>query len=234
MSNSAKPKPEILAVIPARGGSKSVPRKNVRDVAGKPLIAHTIEAALKSKVDRVVVSTDDPEIARVAKEYGAEVPFMRPAELARDEVVTERPIMHAVQFVEEHGYRPDIVVQLFPTNPLRTVRDIDLTIQKLIETGADAVITVNPVTEHPNWMLKLDGDRVRRISAKPIGQRQDQEKLYLLNAAVIATKRDVMMNEEDIFKKDCRAIVIDRERAVDVNTEFDVVVADALLRRNAR
>jgi len=233
MSNQARFKPKVLGVIPARGGSKGVPRKNIREVAGKPLIAYTIEAALKSVVERVVVSTDDPEIARVAKECGAEVPFIRPAELARDGVVTELPIMHAVQFVEEHGYRPDIVVQLFPTNPLRTAGDIDLAIEKLIETRADAVITVNAVIEHPNWMVRLEGDKVRRISAKPIGQRQDQEALYIFNAAVIATKRDVLMNEEDIFKKDCRAIVIDRERAVDINTELDMLVAEALLKRRA-
>jgi len=234
MSNQARFKPKVLGVIPARGGSKGVPRKNIREVAGKPLIAYTIEAALKSVVERVVVSTDDPEIARVAKECGAEVPFIRPAELARDEVVTEPVIMHAVQFVEEHGYRPDIVAQLFPTNPLRTAGDIDLTIEKLIETGADAVITVNAVIEHPNWMVKLDGDRVKRISTKPIGQHQDQEELYFFNGALIATKRDVLMEGRDIFSKDCRAIIIKRDRAVDINTELDLIIAEALLRRRAR
>lgn len=153
--------PEVLAIIPARGGSKRLPGKNLRLLAGKPLIAHSIEDGLKSKyVTKVIVSTDDPKTAEVAKEFGAEVPFLRPAELAGDKV-SDVPVMaHAVQWLEENqGYYPEIIVTLRPTTPIRADDLVDRCIDRLLRSKGSAVRSVRNVGHwHPYWMLRVDSE----------------------------------------------------------------------------
>ena len=136
---------EILGLIPARGGSKALPHKNIRQFAGKPLIAWTIETALACPMlDRTIVSTDDPEIADVSRHWGAEVPFLRPAELARDDTPGIEPVLHAVRWLgENEGYRPDYVMVLQPTSPLRTTEDIEAAIQLARDRQADGVVSRN-------------------------------------------------------------------------------------------
>ncbi len=153
---------KILALIPARGGSKRVPRKNIKELGGKPLLAYTIEQGKASKyIDRLIVSTDDEEIVKVAKEYGAEVPFTRPAELAGD-AVTDFPVfVHTLEWLRDHEqYRPDIVVQLRPTHPLRKPEDIDRAIELLAEhPEADSVRTIKEPDQTPYKMYKIgDGE----------------------------------------------------------------------------
>jgi len=150
---------DVLALVPARGGSKSIPRKNIRPFAGHPLIAYSIAAGLQSKlVTRTIVSTDDDEIAAVAREYGAEVPFLRPAELARDETTDLPVFQHALAWLAEHeGYTPDIVVQLRPTSPVRPPECVDRAVQILLQhPEADSVRGVVPSGQNPHKMWKID------------------------------------------------------------------------------
>ncbi len=153
---------EVLALIPARGGSKSIPRKNIRSFAGHPLIAYSIAAGLAAEsVTRVIVSTDDEEIAAIARKYGAETPFLRPAELSQDNTPDLPVFQHALQWLEEHeGYQPEIVVQLRPTSPLRRVWHIDQAVYRLLEhPEADAVRTVCVPFQNPfkMWQIGPDG-----------------------------------------------------------------------------
>src|SRR5512141_618335 len=152
---------EVLAIIPARGGSKGIPRKNIRDFAGYPLIAYSIAAARQAaSVTRVIVSTDDEEIAAVARQWGAETPFLRPAELAEDKT-TDLPVFeHALKWLEEiEGYRPEIVVQLRPTSPIRPMNMLDDAIQVLLDhEDADCVRGVVPAGQNPFKMWRFNGE----------------------------------------------------------------------------
>lgn len=158
--------PEILALVPARGGSKGIPRKNLISVGGKPLIAHSIEQARASRfVTRTVVSTDDSEIAAVARSYGADVPFMRPAEYAQDMSPDIDVFRHALQWLTEYeGYRPDLVVHLRPTGPVRRVALIDRAIALMLEHGdADALRSVSVPVQTPYKMWRIDRGRLRPL-----------------------------------------------------------------------
>lgn len=151
--------PEVLAIIPARGGSKGIPRKNIKSFAGHPLIAYSIAAGVQAEsVTRVIVSTDDEEIAAVAREYGAEVPFLRPAELAQDQTLDLPVFQHALRWLEEHeGYRPEVVVQLRPTSPVRPPHLVDEAVRILLEhPEADSVRGVVPAGQNPHKMWRID------------------------------------------------------------------------------
>jgi CMP-N,N'-diacetyllegionaminic acid synthase len=224
----------IIAVIPARGGSKGIPGKNVRGLVGKPLIAYTVEAALESKtLKRVVVSTDDAKIAEVAKSYGAEVPFLRPAELAKDDTPGLLVIQHAVKYMEEdEGHKLDVVVVLQPTSPLRSERYIDEAVEKLLRTGADSVITVCKVRHHPFWSFTVKGERLYPFSEKgiTISRRQDLPEIYAVNGAVYAVRRDVLFEQNSVFGRDTRAILMLHEESVDIDDYFDLFVAEMMLK----
>jgi N-acylneuraminate cytidylyltransferase len=153
----------VLALIPARGGSKRIPKKNIKHLAGKPLIVHSIESARKSKyIDRLITSTDDSEIAEVARKHGSEVPFMRPAELANDMANDFSVFSHALEWLEQtEGWKPDIIVQLRPTSPLRTVEHIDAAIELLSQNKeADSVRTVTRPEQSPYKMYKITEDNL--------------------------------------------------------------------------
>lgn len=226
----------IVGVIPARGGSKGVPLKNIRELCGKPLIYYVIKAALTSKyLRRVIVSTDHEEIARISREYGAEVPFRRPADISED-VPTELVMQHAVKFIEKEEHRKiDIVVTLQATTPLLNNKDIDAAIEKLVNEDCDSVITVKEIEEYPWWMMKMN----KKGWVKPfLGQdmagetmvRQTLEKLYIPNGGIWATKRDVVMKENRIIGKKCGAIVMPLERSVDIDTELDFKIIETIMR----
>ena len=184
----------ILGVITARGGSKSIPRKNIRELAGKPLIAYTIEAAKESGVfDRIILSTDDEEIAGVARRYGCEVPFMRPPELAQD-TTPHLPVMqHAVAWLkEQEGYEPDYVAILQPTAPLRQAFHLREAVELLQKTGADSVVSMMEIPGHfsPYWAVKVDeqGLGTLLVSGEPIRKRiprrQSLPKAYTNSGAI--------------------------------------------------
>lgn len=223
----------ILAIIPARGGSKSVVRKNVRLLCGKPLIAYTIEAALSSKlINRVVVSTEDEEIAKVSKKYGAEV-ISRPTELAQDNTPSLPVYQHAIRHLEKmEDYRPEIIVTLQPTSPLRTVADIDTAIHMFLEKGCDSVVSVCEA-EHPlGWMYTLKRDRLKPIvkGDEKVTRRQDAPKVYRLNGAVYVTSREIIMKENRVLRRDKRAHIMPLERSIDIDTELDFKLAELLMR----
>lgn len=224
----------VLGVVPARGGSKGVPRKNIRDLGGRPLIVHTIDAARASRIDRVVLSTDDEEIAAVAVEAGAEVPFRRPADLASDTASSLHVVQHALLACEaEEAARYDAVMMLQPTAPFRLAADIDLAIERLELTGADSVISVVDVGGHHPARMKFV-DRDGRLVDPPFAEgrenqnRQELEPMVIRNGAIYLTRRDVLVGGS--FKgADCRGLVIPATRSVNIDTELDLRWAAWLL-----
>jgi CMP-N,N'-diacetyllegionaminic acid synthase len=224
----------VLALIPARGGSKGVTRKNVRPLAGRPTIAWTIDAARGSaRVDRVLVSTDDEEIRDTALALGAEAPFLRPPELAADDT-GDRPVYdHALAWLaEQEGYAPEVVVWLRPTAPLRTAADVDGAVELLLRTGADCVRSVCAAEHHPYWMKRLEGDRlVPLLDADEAGypRRQLLPPVYRLNGAVDAVRCAKV--SEELWGGDVRGYEMPWERSVDLDDEVDFLLAELLLGR---
>ena len=230
----------VLGVIPARGGSKRIPRKNIRLLAGKPLINYTIEAAMESKcLDRLIVSTDDDEIAEVANKCGAEVPFLRPAELAEDETPDQPVFRHALEKLRKlSNYEPEIVMNLRPTTPLKTPQTIDKVIATILETKADIVRTMSPVTgvHHPYWMYKLSGDDqaipfLDDIRMSEYFQSQLLPPVYRINCAADAMKPRLIY-EGNILgdDSDMRIVVTSEEESIDIDTEFDFKLCEFFLK----
>jgi CMP-N,N'-diacetyllegionaminic acid synthase len=224
-----------VAIVPARGGSKGVPRKNLCDVAGKPLIGWTCEAALACLLlERVIVSTDSPEIAEVALGYGVEIPFMRPAELALDDTPGIEPILHAVRWLDENqDYRPDQVVVLQPTSPLRLAEDVSNSIRLAIEKRAEAVVSVTRAKDHPYWTKIVDaGGRMSDFLEfhHPVFRRQDLPDVYALNGAVYVAQRKVLLERRTLFPENTYAYVMPQDRSLDVDTLWDLHLADLILK----
>lgn len=224
---------KVLAVIPARGGSKGVPGKNIRDLAGKPLIAWTVEAAQASTlIDRVIVTTDSPRILEVATAFGADAPFLRPAELSQDDTPGAAPFLHAL--AEVPGY--DIAVLLQPTSPLRSAEDIDGCVRLCFENDAGPVLSVTEVTKHPAWMFSLPQGRFEPILPElaKVDRRQDLPKVYSLNGAIYTVPVSRFLQEGALMVPDSAAYVMPSDRSVDIDTEFDFAIAEFLmgLRRN--
>ena len=191
----------VLGIITARGGSKGIPGKNLKLLAGRPLLDYSIDAANDTPLDRLILSTEDQKIAAEARALGCEVPFMRPAELARDETPHLPVIQHAVQWLQDHeGYRADIVLTLQPTSPLRSAADIAAALRMLELSDADSVVSVNEVTAHahPMRMLKLDDQGFATLfaSGEPvrnrINRRQDLPKAWVMNGAIYACRTEVL------------------------------------------
>ena len=231
-----------LVIIPARGGSKGVPRKNIRLLAGKPLIAWTIETALACSIlDRVIVSTDDTEIAQISRKCGAEVPFTRPVALAQDDTPDIPVFQHALSWLDEHeGYQPDVIVWLRPTAPLRTVEDIEAAIRILRETSADCVRSVCAVEHHPYWMKKLVDGRllslIESMDERRYYLRQSLPPVYRLNGAVDVVWRRRVSETREAGKLfwgwgDMRGYVMPVERSVDLDSELDFALAELLMQR---
>lgn len=228
--------PKVLAVIPARGGSKGVPRKNVRLLCGRPLISYTIECAHAARelFHRVVVSTDDEAIASVARQYGADVPFIRPAELARDDSPAIPVVQHAVAWIEEHDHiRLDWVLLLQPTEPFRTPDDIRRCLELGLAGGCDSVISVVQVfAVHPILMKRIEQDRLLPfcLEEKEGTRRQDyRPAAYMRNGAVYLTRRDVLMEQGSIWGNDIRPYVMPLEHSVSIDTELDLKMAEVLM-----
>jgi N-acetylneuraminate synthase len=223
---------KVLAIIPARGGSKGIQHKNIVDLCGKPLLAYTIDAALKSKyIDRVIVSTDDQKIADVAKQNGAEVPFIRPKELAADTTPTEPVLRHAIKWLEDNeNFTADAVVTLEPTSPLRSKETIDRSIEQFFssKSGIDSVVTV---TEDRSCFGTLDGNNTfTHLFKNQPRRRQDRTPLYKENSAIYVTKKDVIINQSSVLGKKTKAIIIDEVESLDIDVPFDLCIAEAILK----
>ncbi len=221
-------------MIVARGGSKGIPRKNIKDLCGKPLIAYTIEAAQKSKyLTRTIVSTNDEEIATVARACGADVPFLRPEELAQDKSTAISAIQHALEWIKENaGEEYDAVMILQPTSPLRTAEDIDASIEKFVDTNADSVMSMMELIDFSLKKLKKIENDVIVPALEEEGKisafRDADTKIYKRNAAIYLTKLEYIL-QNDLFGKVSRPYVMPAERSVDINQPLDFILAEMLL-----
>lgn len=225
---------KVLGLINARGGSKGVPRKNIRLLADRPLIAYAIDAALGAMlIDTVVVSTDDDEIAATAKTLGARVPFMRPTELASDTALQIDTIRHAVLTLEEAGEHYSHIAVLQPTAPLRIAKDIDAVVSVLIETGADSAVSlvrISGVLPYTYYHLE-DGGRMRSFLDVPArgNNRQSYPDLFERSGAVYAMRRETVIDKASIYGEDSRGVELPIERSVNIDTLFDWRIAEALM-----
>ncbi len=233
--------PKVLAIIPARGGSKGVPRKNTRPICGQPLIAYTIRTALAARhlFYRIIVSTDDQQIASVAGECGAEVPFMRPTELAGDEVPMVPVLQHAVRFIEQQdGVHLDWICLLQPTEPFRTVEDLEHGLKLGFAGGCDSVISVTQVfAVHPILMKRVENNQLLPFCIEEIEgtRRQDyQPPAYMRNGAIYLTRRDVLMEENSIWGRVIRPYIMPPERSVSVDSELDLTLVEVLMQEQMR
>jgi CMP-N,N'-diacetyllegionaminic acid synthase len=223
----------VVGIIPARGGSKGVAGKNIRQVAGKPLIAYTIQAAQASRqLTHFFVSTEDTEIAKLAKALGSAV-LMRPPELADDHTPMLHVAEHSLSVLEPAEGRQDYVVILQPTSPLRTAEDIDAAISLLIETGADSVVSVYRVSDHhPARMYRLVNDRLVPYASEPSGRlRQELPPVYHRNGAIYACHRSLIQEGRTLFGQDIRPYIMPRERSINIDDELDLAFADFLIRQ---
>ncbi len=227
----------VLGLTLARGGSKSVPRKNIKLIAGVPLIGYTIAEALKSNlITRYIVSTDDKEIQQVAIECGADAPFLRPSEFSTDEASSVAAMQHAVDWVEQQeGVKYDYIVELMCTNPMKSVEDIDASIEKLISTQADSVIAVHQLEDHhPARIKKLVDDKIVDfcIAEIPESRRQDlKPEAYIRSGSIYALKRDYLMVDGKRYGSDnSRPYILPKERAVNIDTEIDFMIAEQFIK----
>ncbi len=213
----------VLGLIPARGGSKGIPRKNVMPIAGKPLIAWTIEAALSARsIDRVVVTTDDAEIAELSRRHGADVPFLRPASLACDETPGIDPVLHALDMLPAY----DMVVLLQPTSPLRSADDIDAAVAM---AGASATVVSVTEATHTDWIFPMDAAGRLDIPHQPTARRQEMAKRYMLNGAIYVARYDVLRARRSFLEAGTLGYAMPAERSVDIDGPLDWRLAELLL-----
>ncbi len=227
-------KGKTIAIIPARGGSKGIPGKNIKMICGKPLIAWTIEAAINSScIDYVMVSTDDDVIANVAKEYGADVPFLRPSSLASDESKTIDCVVDAISKLEKEKKYFDTLILLQPTSPLRTGGDIKAALGIFEANDGKGVVSVNEARSNPALIRRIgnDGDLERLLNEDSTVRRQDMKKYYEVNGAVYINKiKDV--NDELSFNDNTVPYVMPIDRSVDIDTIMDFYIAEAILKQS--
>ncbi len=225
----------ILALIPARGGSKGLPGKNIRPLVGKPLIAWTVEQALRCRaIDRTMVSTDDPSIADVSREYGAEVPFLRPAELAEDTAKTVDVVEHALDWCRTNNQHPDLVMVLQATSPMRADEDITRAVQRIMDPGVRAVVSVCRCEHPPCWTNTLGpaGSMKDFIRVDSLIGRQSLPQYYRLNGAIYLAWTDFFLEQHGFFGDRTYACVMPTDRSLDIDTLLDFEIAEFLLTRH--
>lgn len=221
-------KKSILAIIPARGGSKGVPRKNIKNLAGKPLIVWTIEAAKKSKyIDRLILSSEDDEIIGVAQKYGCEVPFKRPDELSQDDTPSIAPILHVIEQIKDYDY----ILLLQPTSPLRTVEDIDGAIEYLFEKKATSCVSVVEAEQSPYWMYNIVDEKLEKIISQEniVARRQELPLAYMLNGAIYLICTKELVENKSFINQNTIAYKMSREHSLDIDTQMDFSICELLL-----
>tara|TARA_B100002051_G_C16587264_1_gene560848 strand:+ start:200 stop:904 length:705 start_codon:yes stop_codon:yes gene_type:complete len=228
---------KILAVIPARGGSKGIPKKNIKKLNDKPLIAFTIEQSLNCPIiDKTIVSTDSDEIAEISKSYGAEVPFIRPSEISQDSTPDLPVFEHVLNFFSSNDFfNPDLLINLRPTSPIRKNNIIERAVNKMVAKGYDSVRSVSPVKNHPYWMVKIDNGRVKPFlrDKSPINypQRQLLPELFYFNGNVdvVSSKN---LTEGILFGDNMGIISIDSSDCVDIDSQADFKLAEYMINKN--
>lgn len=232
---------EVLGIIQARGGSKSIPKKNIKELAGKPLIAWTIEEAKKSKaITRLIVSTDDKEIAEISRSYGAEVPFIRPTEFATDQAKSIGVLKHALKWLADNEkYNPDAVVQLKPTNPLRRVEHIDKCLEVFFNSpNIDAVITITKSPAHPLKSWKFTGEflepfvpeKVYGIKEAAKMPRQTLPEAYVNNSCVHVINPKTILEKNSSIGTKVKGVVLSREDSINIDDKLDFKIAQILIK----
>ncbi|TSC59340.1 MAG: N-acylneuraminate cytidylyltransferase [Candidatus Peregrinibacteria bacterium Greene0416_62] len=228
--------PSVLGIITARGGSKGIPNKNIAPLCGKPLLAYTIEATKCSKLlTRTIISTDSAEIAAIAKKHGAEVPFMRPAELSTDEALALDVLAHAIRHAKDQdGQSFDYVMMLQPTSPLRTGEDIDACIRLAAETDADSVFSMKELPDFaPQKIKTIENGEIKPFIEDEQGQsapRHKGKKAYKRNCAIYLTKTELIL-KGDQFGKKSMAYVMPQERSIDINDPVDLELAEFWMKK---
>jgi CMP-N,N'-diacetyllegionaminic acid synthase len=224
----------VLGIVPARGGSRGVPQKNLKPLAGKPLLAYAAEVAAASGVfDRVVLSTDDEAIAALGRSVGLDVPFMRPPSLAQDDTPMLPVLLHAITSVEQDGFKPDFVILLQPTSPLRLPVHIRQAATLLQDTGCDSVVSVTKLPSHcsPDYVMKIKDGRLSNFLPEGVRvtRRQEARPAYVRDGTVYAFRRDLAMNDHTIYGADCRALIVPPEESLSIDTEEDWMLAERRL-----
>jgi CMP-N-acetylneuraminic acid synthetase len=221
---------KTIAIIPARGGSKGIPRKNVKELNGKSLIGYIIETALcVDEIDRVIVSTEDPEIAAVAKKFGAEVPFIRPPELAGDEIGTLPVLQHAVQYLEKkEDYKPDIIVLLYATSPMVHHSRVSEALRRIMDENLDSIISV--VKDRGHYWIENQGGYERLYPTNP-ENRQLTKPLFKENGAIYITKRDLLMEENEIVGGNIGFLLMEDRETFDIDEPFDFEIVEIMMSR---
>ena len=228
-------KESMLAIIPARGGSKGVPGKNIKLLCGKPLIVYTIESAMAAKsIDRLILSTDDEEIAEVAKKVGVEIPFMRPVELAQDNSLAIDNYIYTIERLNrEFDCNYEEFVVLLPTVPLRTSEDIDKAVELFSQKNAESVISSTTLHHPLEWIFSINDDgiiqRNNEIDKKKMMNRQESKHAYIPNGAVYVLKYSLLKEKNSYYSDKTYAYVMPSERSVDIDTEFDFLFAEYLM-----
>jgi CMP-N-acetylneuraminic acid synthetase len=228
----------VLGVIPARGGSKGIPGKNIVSLGGRPLLAYTGDAVRSStRLTRTIVSTDDSAIADCARSLGLDIPFMRPAALAGDEVPMLPVLQHAVRTLEEQGFASDIVVLLQPTSPFRRAEHIDAAVSALERTGGDSVVSVVEVPHqfNPLSVMSIEDGRLKPFTdgAAP-NRRQDKPRVYARNGPAVLAVRTRVLQEGSLYGEQTWPLVMAPEDSIDIDTPWDARVAEALLAIRSR
>lgn len=221
---------KTVAIIPARGGSKGIPRKNVKELNGKPLIGYIIETALGvDEIDRVIVSTEDPEIEAAARSFGAEVPFTRPLELAGDEIGTLPVLQHAVSYLEENeNYKPDIVILLYATSPMLSHSRIMEALGLIKEKNFDSVLSV--IEDRGHYWIENRG-KYERFYPKNLRNRQFTKPLFKENGAIYITKRDILMEKNEIVDGNIGFLVMEERETVDIDEPFDFEIVEVMMKK---
>lgn len=224
----------MLAIIPARGGSKGVPQKNIKLLGNKPLIAYTIEAAKESDIfEKIIVSTDSQEIANIARKYGAEVPFLRPSEISGDEVSSDDVVIHALNFLKENGKEYDEVCKLQPTSPLRTAQHIKEAYKLLKKNNYNYVVSVCECEHSPLWAGTLGEngcmdtfieERYKRSC------RQQMHTYYRLNGAIYMGRTEVYLKDRSFIGRGCYAYVMTQEESIDIDSMLDFQIAEVIMK----
>jgi CMP-N,N'-diacetyllegionaminic acid synthase len=231
---------EVLGFIPARGGSKGILNKNIRKLAGKPLVEYSIEAAKNSDISRVVVSTESKEIADVAIRSGAEVPFLRPSELAQSDSVLEDVLVYSLrELFDAERYRPDVIVLLQPTSPLRTSEHINSALRLLRCANADSVVSVSEPMEHPAEMVRWNSSRhmefVYKREAPPgLEQRQSYPEVYFLNGAIYCFTVECLEQYKDRYGNNTVPLIMPQTLSIDIDTEDEFRLAELVMQSQDR
>lgn len=226
---------KFLAIIPARAGSKGIPNKNIIAVCGKPLIAYTIEAGKKSKyIDEIVISTDSEIIKTIAEQYGAKVPFLRPNELSNDRSKSIDVVIHALEYYKNNNITFDYIILLQPTSPLRTFKNVDEAIEKLIEGNGTSLVSVCKTEQNPIFMRSIQNGKLKKVM-KFEGtsfRRQDLPDFYIFNGALYINSYDMLIHQKKFVNADTMPYIMDKESSADIDTLLDVRLVEVIMKEN--